>query len=422
MFARIAGGKLRSGGGRFMTMPVRAGFLLITALGVLGLAGCNHSPCKVTAASSCSGTPGGGGGTGSTSAAFAFAVDEAGTIDGYALNATGGTFQATSGYTAPTVPTNQPGYGMVVAQTQYLYAAFAGTGQIFGWTIDSAGGLTTITESPFSAPYLIGGGTGSTESMIANPQGTLLFVEDIGAQGIYVYSIASGGGLTLVSGSPFSVPFFPGNMATDGLGKYLYVATETSGNEIAAYSIASSSGALTAIPSSPFAYAMYQVQGDPSGNYLIGTTNTSGDQHLYLFSITQSGTNEGAITQVQKVSTVYSPSSIAVQTNPGGNLVYSFSMNSDDTGFNPIEGYQLSNGTLTALSDSPFSNVSDGLWAQFDQSGSYLFPYSEVYNPGTGFTTIQLEVDDVSSGGALTQPISAVTLATPGVWAVTDAP
>lgn len=318
---------------------------------------------------------------------------------------------------------------MVVAQTQFLYTAFAVTGQIFGWTIGSGGGLTAITGSPFSAPYLVGSVEGGTQSMITNPAGTLLFVENTSGQVVYVYQIGSGGVLTAVSGSPFPIPVFPGNLATDGLGKYLYITQDlggTNSSKVAAFSI-SSSGSLTSVPGSPFAYPMWQVQGDPSGNYLIGTSSSdTGDPHLYVFGIAQSGTSAGAITPVagSPFPTTYSPFAIAVQPNSGGNLVYSFSINATDTGFNPIEGYQLSSstGALTALSGSPFSNLSDGSWAQFDQSGQFLFPHSVVVDETTGVATTTLGILDVGSGGILTQPISPVTLANEGFWVVTDAP
>jgi 6-phosphogluconolactonase len=413
---------------------VRAVQVLLAATAAMGLTNCGKYNCNSDdgfsfSGSTCSsGSPssisssgsGSSGSGGSVSAAFAFAVDEGGTIDGYTLNTSAGTFAATTGYTAPVIPTSGGGYGLVVAQEQYLYAAIAETGQIFGWSIGSDGTLTTIGGSPVSASYLIGNGSANTQGVIVNPAGTLLFVENINSQGIYVYSIGSGGALTLVSGSPFAVPFFPGNLATDGQGKYLYAATNTNGTEIAAYSIGST-GALTAVAGSPFAYPMLQIRGEPTGNYMIGAKGGfTGDTHLYVFSIAQSGSNAGAITQLQSITTTYAPIGIAVQSNSGGNLVYSFSENSTQTGYNPIEGYELSNGALTAVTGSPFSNVSDGFWGQFDQSGTFLFPYSTVANSGTGVITTQLGVVDVASGGALTQPISAATFATEGFWTVTD--
>ena len=131
--------------------------------------------------------------------------------------------------------------------------------------------------------------------------------------------------------------------------------------------------------------------------------------------------NAGAIAQVDKVPTQYSPFSIAVQPNTGGNLVYSFSFNDTDTSFNPTEGYSISSsGTLTRDSGSPFSNIAEGSWGQFDQSGAFLFDWSSYVVQGTGTVTTQLAPFSVGSGGALTQPIPTLTLATPGFWVVTD--
>jgi len=57
------------------------------------------------------------------STAFAFAVDQNGTVDGFTLNSGAGTFGFTSGFVAPVIPANDPGVGMVVAQKKFVYAA-----------------------------------------------------------------------------------------------------------------------------------------------------------------------------------------------------------------------------------------------------------------------------------------------------------
>jgi 6-phosphogluconolactonase (cycloisomerase 2 family) len=418
-----------------MTMRVPASLTMILAVAMMGLAGCDHYNCAsgpnlgTSCTSTGSVTPTVGGSTSGATSAFAFAVDPDGTVDGFTLSTGAGTFAATTGYTGPSVPQNTTGQGMVVAQGQYLYSGFPGTGQIYGWTISTTGGLTAISGSPFSAPYMIGSTIGGTRSTITNPAGTLLFVLNQSGDAVYVYQIGSGGALTLASGSPFPVPFLPENMATDGLGKYLYVtsaSTDTSVTPaIAAYSV-SSSGSLTAVSGSPFsgniggmlnAYGMLQVEGDPSGKYLIGTTSAvTGNKFLYVFNIQQTGATPGAITPVtgSPFATFYSPYAIAVQSNSGGDLVYSFSISSTGT-TNPIEGYQLnaSTGALTAVSGSPFSSLSTGIWGQFDQSGAFLFVYDSASS--------QLAPFEVSSGGVLTQPIPPLT-SVGGYWAVTDVP
>lgn len=428
-----------------MKIVSRAILSMLVLLAMMFLTGCGgHYFCNVTFGSSTctpsgsglgSGGGGGGGGGGSGATAFVFAVDQAGTIDGYTLNTTAGTFAATSGYTAPTVPANDGGVGMAVAQKQFLYAGFGAAEQLYGWVISSSGSLTAITGTPITAPFLdrFNGGVGQ-DNIITDPTGTYLFISDALDSEIYIYVIGAGGELTAAATPFVSLPagFEPMNLATDGLGKYLYAIdgdySTHQGTEIAAYVIGSG-GTLTAVPGSPFTYPMWQVQGEPTGKFLIGTTGSNAsfgvadDLHLYVFSITQSGTNEGAITETSVAPTVYSPFAIAVSPNTGGNLVYSFSFNDTATGFNPTEGYSISSsGTLTALSESPFSNLGEGTWGQFDQSGQNLMDYGSFTLVGTTTVTTEIVPLSVGSDGTLTQPASTLTIATPGFWVVTDVP
>jgi hypothetical protein len=404
-----------------------------------GSYGCNvtfgNSSCTPSGSgiTSGGGGTGGSGGGGSSNTAYVFQIDTLGTVDGYTLNSSAGTLAETSGYTGPAIPTNSGGVGMVVAQEQFLYAGFGITDQIFGWTISSGGLLKTISGSPFSAPYLSNIGVAAEADMITNPAGTLLFVSDPTQNEIYVYTIGTGGVLAAVTGSPFAVPFPPLNLAIDGLGKYLYAVDDNTaahtGSEIAAFSIASG-GVLTAVAGSPFTgtnYSMWLLKGEPTGQFMIGTSGNSvaysgvDDDNLYVFNITPSGTSAGALTQVAVVPTNYSPFSIAVQSNTGGDLVYSFSFNDTATGFNAVEGYTISSsGTLIRDTGSPFSGVGDGSWGQFDQSGDLLFVYSSYVNPSTSLLQTQLAPLDVASGGALTQPVSTLTLPTAGFWVITD--
>jgi hypothetical protein len=148
------------------------------------------------------------------------------------------------------------------------------------------------------------------------------------------------------------------------------------------------------------------------------------DLHLYVFGITQSGTTAGAITQVtgSPFTTQYSPFAIAVSPNAGGNLVYSFGFNDDATAFNPTEGFSLStSGTLTALTGSPFSNLGEGDWGQFDQSGATLMDYGSYLN-SSGTQVTQLVPLLVGTDGVLSQPIATLNLSTQGFWVVTDVP
>jgi hypothetical protein len=428
-----------------MTMRVRAGFMVIAALATIVLAGCDHYNCNSGPILSGSCTASGSGlgsnaGGGSATAAFVFVADETGgtttgTIDGYTLNTTALTFGPTPSFTAPATPLNDLGVGMVVAQKKYLYTGFGSTNTIYGWSISATGTLTAVTGSPIAAPFMgfVPFGFG-TQSIATNPAGTLLFFSSTGPSGphVYVYQIGTDGSLTAAAGSPFAASF-AGNMATDGLGKYLYV-TDALGNHtgfgVAAFSIGST-GALTAVVGSPFAgptYSMWQVQGEPTGNFLIGTTgksvtvNGGDDNNLYVFSIAQSGTSAGALTvNGAPVATQSSPLNIAVQSNTNGNLVYAFGVADTDLAFNPVEGFAIStSGALTTVNGSPFISAALGDQGAFDQSGAFLFVYGGIVNSGTNTVTFQMGALDVASGGALTQPTSTLTLTSGGFFAVTD--
>jgi hypothetical protein len=426
-------------------------------LGTLLLSNCSPYGCRVTFGSSTctsSGSSslgggggsggGGGGGGGATPTAFVYAVDDSGTIDGYVLSDSASTFGAISNFTAPTIYANSGGVGMALAQGQYVYAGLGDSGGwLYGWTISASGSLSPISGTPVAAPFLatLASPPGRSQ-MITNPTGTLLFISDTLQSQIYVFQIGSGGVLTPVnnsSGIPgFSLPlgFEPMNLATDGLGKYLYAINGNSsshqGSAIAAFSIGTGSnlGVLTPVNGSPFSgagYNMWQVQGEPTGQFLVGTTGSTAyygvpdDTNLYVFTISQSGSNPGAITLLAKTATTYSPFNIAVQSNTGGTLIYSLGVNDTGTAFNPIEGFSISStGTLTADANSPFSNVGEGSWGQFDQSGALLFVYASFLNSSTNETTTQLSPLSVGSGGALTQPVATGTQANPGLWVVTD--
>jgi hypothetical protein len=413
-----------------MAMKVRVLLSSVVLLATLWLASCGHYTCGATFGSStCTSSGGGlgqGGGTGAA-ASYAF-VDTGGTIEELSLNTTAGTLLDTTGYTGPTTP-NEPGFGMVVAQGQYLYTSFPGVGQIYGYTISASGAVTQI-GTPVDASYMIGSTLGGLQSFITNPAGTLLFVLNPDGPAVYVYTIGTGGALT-AAGSTL-LPFLPENMGTDGLGNYLYVtsaSTDTSVTPaIAAYTINNTNGSLTSVSGSPFsgnlngvlnAYGMLQVEGDPSGKYLIGTTSAViGDNHLYVYNIQQTGATAGAITPVSgsPFTTTYSPYRIAVQPSAGGDLVYSFSLNGLGTGDNAVEGYTLntSTGALTAIAGSPFITSSNtGDWGQFDQSGTYLYVLDT--------TTTVMAVYNVGTTGGLTQPVATVGFF-PGPWAIADVP
>ena len=382
---------------------------------------------------------GGGGGSNATPAAFVYAVDQVGgaggsgangTIDGYDLSTSANSFAALSGYNAPTIPPGIAGEGMVVVNKKFVYAIFELQGALAGYSIDaSSGTLTTLTGFPMAVTLNLPVNATGQFQITTDPGGNYLFISNTGGNDIFVYAIdGTTGALTAVPGSPFASLIEPGNITVDGLGRFLYVCNATShtGSVFVGYKIGAG-GVLTLIPGSPFTATVWELQGDASGRFLIGTSGMnqivsgSDDKHLYVFNIDQS-TGAASKAAGSPVNTTFSPFTIAVQpASSNGEFVYSFSINDTATGYNGIEGYQLNTttGALTAITGSPFSNnLFLGQQGQFDQSGANLLVYSSVLT--SSGVVAQIGPLEVASDGTLTQPITAVTLVTPGNWVVTD--
>jgi 6-phosphogluconolactonase len=423
-----------------MGMKAKSAIFLLMLCALL-LSSCGyHYKCGVTfGSSSCSSSGSGigttGGGT-TSNAVFVYNVISSGTINGISLTSgTSAVLQNLPGFTAPTVPSGDVSAEVVIAQQKFLYAAFPGSQALFGWSIDAtSGNLTPVSNSPFTIPSLAGvvlNTTGTNMSAIAiNPAGTFLYIASAGASAgtgtIDAYQINTDGTLTQVAGAPFQTGTIqPWNLYFDGLGKYMYATSGPVGfgQQVAAYAI-QSSGALSLVPGSPFAFNMWQLRGEPSGKYMIGTSAASSingavdDPHLYVFSITQSGANAGALTQVSgsPFATQAVPFNLAVQpVVSNGYFVYAFG------GVSPVEGYQLdiNSGALTAVTGSPFAHLGTGSWGQFDQAGTNLFIF--VINANVNGSLGVLNA--APSTGVLSEPIGILPIDPNTLYyAVSDAP
>jgi 6-phosphogluconolactonase len=418
-----------------MGMKAKSAIFLLMLCAVL-LSSCGyHYKCGVTfGSSSCSSSGSGIGTTGggsSANAVFIYNILSTGSINGISLTSgTSAVLQNLPSFTTPIVPTGDVSAEVVIAQQKFLYAAFPGSQLLFAWSIDAtSGNLTAVSGSPFAIPLLgnvILNDTGTNMSAIAvNPAGTFLYIAAARNGSIDAYQISSTGTLTQVPGAPFTAGTIqPWNLYFDGLGKYVYATSGPVGlgGQVAAYAV-QSSGALSLVPGSPFAFNMWQLHGDPTGKFMIGTSASSSinglvdDPNLYVFSITQSGANAGALTPVSgsPFATHAVPFNLAVQPVAGnGNFVYTFS------GTASVEGFQFdtTSGALTAISGSPFNHVGTGQWGQFDQSGTNLFIYvNATVNASLGVLSVAPQT------GVLSEPVGILPVDVNTMYyTVSDAP
>jgi 6-phosphogluconolactonase (cycloisomerase 2 family) len=403
---------------RFMTMKVRALAISMLMTSAMWLAGCGHYVCtKGFGDTTCSSSGGGGGknsGGGGTTSGIYLLIADAGGIQGEVVDPTTKTVAITPNFGNVTVNTNVPGDWMVIANGQFMYTAYTSIGQIYGWSLNGDGTLTSLTTlsggQTQAANYLLNA-TGGLQYMITNPAGTMLFVADANSNQVHSYQIGSNGSLSeMTPAAQLPSGFNPFNLATDGLGKYLYVSNVASlqTSQVAEFSIGST-GVLTAV-GSPVASNLQQMQGESSGKFMIGTSGgifgSSGN--LYVASIDQS---TGALTGATQAPTAGQPINLVVQSNAGGNLVYTFDAASDSLN-GSMEGFTLdsSTGALTAI---PGVNQL-GFTGQFDSSGKYLFVAS---NPNEAH--VAMNIFDVSADTTLATPLAGVAWSQ-GAWAPFD--
>ena len=350
-----------------MTMRVRTGLMLVVAVVTMGLASCDHYVCSSGAtfgSSSCAAGPTTiGGGGGATGTVFAYLLSEVGASDGMTadtLNLGTNSFAEASPFTAPSLPsTVVPDGGTVVVNAKFVYVVF-NNGTVYGYAIDgTTGALTNVPNVPYT-------GLGAGTSITADPAGHFLFVSDSTTGDIYAFTINADGSLTSV-GLPFASSILAAQLATDGLGKYLYATEGPNGAHVAVFAITPVTGVLTAVTGNPFSISVAKLLGENTGKYMFGIDGVS--SVIHVFSIAQTG----IISDVASSPFATAAVPIDIVVHPNGNFVYAV----DGLGL-PMEGYALSasTGTLTAVAGSPFTGVNVDV-AEFDQSGLFMFGVSE---------------------------------------------
>lgn len=194
------------------------------------------SPNTTSSSTVCSST-GGGGGTGTCSTSVTpnnviYTLDANGNVLEYAIDTNTGALTLMCN-TAATVAGGLP----VVSKNNFLYVFDAGGAQpqIFEFAIQhgNSGALTPISGQPFQIKLQTGESLGPSSSfMEADPLGRFLFVTNFADSLVHVFSIGSTspglGALTEVTNSPFAVSS-PEHLTVDRTGNFVYVADPTDG-------------------------------------------------------------------------------------------------------------------------------------------------------------------------------------------------
>jgi 6-phosphogluconolactonase len=272
--------------------------------------------------------------------------------------------------------------------SQVVYVANTASGDVSAFSVDvGSGALTAILGSPFPAGSASTDGLGlhGPDGAAVDPTGKFVYVSNGASGSIWAYAINAGSGaLTAIPGSPFPVAAGVG-VAVDPTGKFLY-ATDGRFN-VAALTINTGSGVLTAVAGSPFFESGgfgVAVAVSPMGKYVyvpngipIGLSsffNDSSPGSVYAYTV---NAGSGALTAVPGSPFTTGPQPVAVAVHPTGKFVYvpnSSQCPSCPPGSISAYSVDATSGPLTPIPGSPFPDAGLGpSGAAVDPTGKFLY-------------------------------------------------
>jgi DNA-binding beta-propeller fold protein YncE len=230
-------------------------------------------------------------------------------------------------------------------------------------------------------------GPNSSQNIVADPSGKYLYVSDPANGNVDAFAIGAGGGLTAVQGSPFSAGSFTGGIAVDPATKFLYV-TLVNTQEVAGFAI-NSNGGLTAVPNSPFpaGNTPFRAIVDPTGTFLyVSNLNDSrGGISAYTIDSTSGALTAIAGSPFSTQANFPGPNGLAI--GGGGAFLY-VGMSGSANSNNVISAFSIdpSTGKLTQLANSPFPTGNDPQGIATDPAGKFLFTANSQDSTVSAFT------------------------------------
>jgi 6-phosphogluconolactonase (cycloisomerase 2 family) len=273
-----------------------------------------------------------------------------------------------------------------VVTPEFLYAT--SNNHVLSFTINQSSGA-------LSAP-LVATGPNQSTGMVPSTDGQL-YVSDFLNDVVDGYSISSSGALTAIPTSPFSLGGTP--PGAGGLspfiqsGTYLY-ATDLNAGTVAGFLVDSNSGMLTPVPGSPFPAGNTPVQAvqaaSPASSstflYVSNLNDSAGG--ISAYTINQ---QNGALSQINgspfptgAPGSFPGPSAMAVSY--GNDFLY-VALAGTANANNQIAAFSIdpTTGSLTALSQSPFATGNDPLQMAYVPSTAIAqsFLYTANVQDGT---------------------------------------
>ncbi len=292
-------------------------------------------------------------------------------------------------------------------------------------TVSTNGSFTFPAQLPSGATY---GVTVSTEPLhevctVTNDAGTVgssnvtniavscatgpqfAYVANKGDNTISAYSIdTSTGALTQIMGSPFVAGSGPSSVTVSPNGAFAYV-TNSNSNNISAYSITPSTGALVPVTGSPFAAGSgpSSVTVSPNGAFAYVTNFYSNNASSY--SINQS---TGELTPITGSPFAAGPNPISMAMSPNGAFAYVANESSTSVSVYSIDP---STGTITPLTGSPYPAGVRPYSVAIDQTQLYgLVFVANLYGGNVSVYRFDSTTGMLSSFGTLTAGLNPASV------------
>lgn len=360
----------------------------------------------------------------SPSGKYVYATGGTNGISGFSVNATTGKLTLLKG--SPFASGEYPSYMTIDASGTRLYvtdfgSSASGSNDVWTFKIAGGGGLTLLNE--VRTPSLAGGVALVSGSAAVTYTPTFAYVANSGSGNISGYAInAKNGHLTGVSGSPFTAGTNTYAVTTDPSGRFAYAANEGS-NSVSAYTIDASTGALTAVSGSPYPAGAGSdaVAVDPSGRFVYVANGGSGNPNIPSLSAYTINTSTGALTAVSGspyATGGATTTSVSVTVDPTGQFVYVSNM-SLILQSGSISAFTINAGTgaLTTVTGSPFGGVSSPNSVAVDASGRFAY----VANEGTiNFSYVISAFEIAPTTGALNLLSYSSSLGANTSWVAAD--
>lgn len=325
-------------------------------------------------------------------------------------SATGALTTTTSGTFSPYTSAVNPVSVVIDPTCRFAYVPSNSSNNISAYAINSStGALSQIAGSPLV--------TSTPNSIAIDPTGKYLYVANYNSHNVSAYTIdTSTGALTQITGSPFSVSSvpstYPSYVAVDPNGRFLYVVIINYG--ISAYSINSTTGALSLVAGSPFANGSGSASAggitiNASGNIAyVADGNSATVNNVYAYSI---NAITGVLTQIVGSPVAAGSYATSVTIDPTGKFAYVPNALS-----NTVSVYTINSltGVMSQIPGSPFATGTYPTSASIDPSGSYAY----VSNAnGNSISSYSINI----TTGALTPLPSSLFTATQlyAPWSVT---